>query len=188
MQWLLRLYPAAWRDRYGAELDQLVADAGGLSAAMSIDLISGGLRERGRSLRNDLIGGGGMTIGPAWRHPTGLALVALLVLAPVLVFVTGSMLVYQFGFAALQQPLDSINSWLNAAPRYVDLLLVISPALALCLAALPLLRFEVKSGAAGREAQLGVRLRAANLVVGLIALGVGLFLLWHIVFESVVGF
>jgi hypothetical protein len=184
-RWLLRIYPRAWRDRYGEELDQLVADTGGLRLGTGMDLINGGLRERGRAIRNALSGGGGMTIGPAYRHPTGLALLALVVLAPVLVFVLGSILTYQLGFGALQPPLDSINQWLTSAPRLVDLMLVISPAIALCLAAAPLLRFEVTSSESGREAHLGVRLRAANVVVCVLALGIGVLLAWHIVFESV---
>jgi len=185
MRRLLQLYPREWRERYGEELDQLVTDDGGLTVGTGMDLINGGLRERGRALRNDLIGGGGMTIGSAYRHPTGLALIALVVLAPVLFFVLGSMLVYQLGLTSLQAPMDSINGWLNGAPRFVDLALVVSPAVALCLAAIPLLRFEVTSSNGGQEAHLGVRLRAANVVVSLLALGVGLLLLWHIVFESV---
>ena len=185
IRWLLRLYPAGWRSRYGDEVAQLVTDAGGLTVGTGINLIQGGLRERGREFRNDLIGGGGMTIGPAYRHPTGLALLGLVVLGPVLLVVVGSLLVYQLGIGALQQPMDSLNAWLSTAPRFVDLLLVLSPAIALCIAAAPLLRFDVTSDTSGREAHLGVRLRAANVVVGLLALGIGVVLVWHIVSESV---
>src|SRR5262245_65913394 len=131
MRRLLLLYPPAWRARYGEELDQLVSDSGGLGPRASLDLINGALHERVRTLRSELVGGGGMTIGPAYRHPTGLAIAALAVLAPVLVFVIGSMLVYQFGLTSLQPPMDSANAWLNAAPRFVDLLLIVSPAVAL---------------------------------------------------------
>ena len=42
---LLRLYPAAWRRRYGDELDQLVEDVG-LRPSVVLDLARNGLRER----------------------------------------------------------------------------------------------------------------------------------------------
>jgi hypothetical protein len=36
---LLRLYPRAWRDRYGDELIAIAADQGGLNVAQSIDVV-----------------------------------------------------------------------------------------------------------------------------------------------------
>jgi len=185
MRWLLYLYPADWRQRYGDELAQLVSDAGGLSIGISIDLISGGVRERGRALRSSLFGGGGMTFGPAYRHPTWLAGVALVVMTPVFIVVVGSLLAYQLGLTSLQPTMDALTGWLNTAPRSVDLVLIVSPAIAFCLAAAPLLRFDLTADSSGREARLGVRLRAANVVAGLVAIAIGGVLVWHIVFESV---
>jgi len=43
----------------------------------------------------------------------------------------------------------------------------------------------VTNDATGREAHLGIRLRAANVIVGVLAFGIGGLLLWHILFESV---
>jgi hypothetical protein len=80
--------------------------------------------------------------------------------------------------------MESANSLLNGQ-RLLDLVLVVSPAIALLLAIVPLVRLDFRSTELGREAVVGLRLRAANVAVALIALAVGGVLVWHIVFESV---
>ena len=180
---LLLAFPRAWRRRYGDELTQLIADTG-LTPGVAVDLLRSGLHERALSVGDALKGGFGMTIGPAWRHPRGLALTSLAVLAPVLIFVIGSMLAYQLGVDALRGPLESINSWL-ATRRLADLALVVSPAVALALALAPLVRLDLRVGDGGHEAVFGIRLRLANVVVAVLAIAIGSLLLWHIVFESV---
>jgi hypothetical protein len=180
---LLLCYPRAWRRRYGGELEQLVADSG-LSWSVAVDLIRAGLEERGRAVRSALTGGSGMVIGPAWRHPTGLALLALVVVSPTMLFVVGSLLAYQFGVEGLRSPIDSVNQFL-AGRRIIDLALVISPAIALVLAVAPLVRLDLRDGGSGREAVVGIRLRLANVLVGATALVIGALLVWHIVVESV---
>jgi len=183
IRFLLLAFPRAWRNRYGNELMQLVDDAG-LSPRVVIDLIGAGVAERLRELRSSLLGGAQMVIGPAWRHPRGTAFIALLVLTPVLGFVLGSLLAYQLGFGLLLGPLESVNSWL-ASTRSVDLLLVLSPPVALLIALAPLVRLELPGPQPGGEAVVGLRLRLANFVVGGLALVVGGVLVWHVVFESV---
>lgn len=180
---LLRLYPATWRRRYGDELAELV-DATGLSPATAWDLARGALRERARAVRRQLQGEGTMVLGPAWRHPTAWALAALLVLVPTMVVVFASMLAYQMGATALQAPMDAmlavVDRW-----RFLDLALVAAPALALLAAAAPLLRVELRDRDGARELALGVRLRALNLLIAVLALGVGVLLAGHILVESV---
>jgi len=180
---LLALYPATWRRRYGEELAQLVDDSG-LDFAATLDIVRAGLTERRRGLTQSLTGGTGMLVGPAYRHPGRLAVLALVVLAPTLVFVVGSLLAYQLGVQALVGPMESANALLNGQ-RFLDLVLVVSPAIALLLAIVPLVRLDLRSSEIGREAVVGLRLRAANVAVGLVALAIGGILLWHIVFESV---
>ena len=46
MRLLLRWYPPSWRERYGAELEQLIEDGGDVSWRVKLDVIHGGLRER----------------------------------------------------------------------------------------------------------------------------------------------
>ena len=184
IRFLLLAYPPKWRHRYGEELARLVDDIG-LSPRVAVDLMAAGLAERRRSMKTAVVGDMLMVIGPASRHPRGLALLALVVLAPVLVFVLGSVLAYQLDVSPLVGPLESINSWLGARP-IVDVFLVVSVAVALVLALAPLVRLELRSGESGSEAVVGVRLRLANLVVGGLALVIGALLAWHVVFESIV--
>lgn len=180
---LLRAYPAAWRDRYGAELEQLAADSG-LSAGTAIDIVRAGLNERQRSVARSL-GGTTMLLGPAYRHPDRLALLSLIVVTPTLLFVVGSLLAFQLGIQALVGPMESAAALLNGV-NFLDLLLVIAPALALALAILPLVRLDVRMSEAGREVVVGLRLRAANVLVGLTALAIGLILVWYFLTEAAI--
>lgn len=126
-----------------------------------------------------------MLIGPAWRHPNAWAFLALAILTPTLLFVAGSILAYQFGLDSLLPPMESISNLLATA-RFLDLALVLAPAVALLLAVVPLVRFDVRAGAGGgREAVIGMRLRLANLVVGVTALTIGSLLLWYMLADSV---
>jgi hypothetical protein len=94
------------------------------------------------------------------------------------------MLTYQFGVTGLAGLMDPVNSWLNGQ-RVLDLVLVALPAIALLVAAAPLIRVELRNATDGREAVLGLRLKGLNVVVGLLALLIGGLLIGHIVFENV---
>ena len=78
MRWLLRLYPRAWRERYGNELTHLV-DETGLSLGAAVDVTRGAINEWAVVARDALHGGTTMVIGPAYRHPTWWALIGLAV-------------------------------------------------------------------------------------------------------------
>jgi hypothetical protein len=51
---LVRLYPRAWRARYEDEILALI-DETGLSFALALDLLRGGLVERGRTVAGDVV-------------------------------------------------------------------------------------------------------------------------------------
>jgi hypothetical protein len=180
---LLRFFPRAWRERYGDELIDLVADTG-LTPRAAADIARSGVRERARSANEALDGGVQMILGPAWRHPTAWAVVGAIVLIPTAFFVVLSMLVYQFGVTGLSAVADPINAWLNSQ-RYLDLALVVSPAIAAFFAGVPLVRIGLTRSASGSEASLAVRLRVANLAVVMVGLAIASLLVLHIVFESV---
>jgi hypothetical protein len=184
IRFLLRLYPPAWRARYGDELTDLVADTG-LDPRSALDITRGAARERGRELDAALTGGATMTLGPAWRHPTGWALAAAILLAPTAVFALGSLLAYQLGIGALLGAMGSANDWLTAQPRIVDLLLVLAPLGAAFVALVPLIRFELRIVDGAREVGLGLRLKWLNLAIAMVGLGIGALVVWHIVVESV---
>ncbi len=127
-----------------------------------------------------------MVIGPAWRHPTGWALAGAAVLAPTLIFVGMSYLTYELGLSGLSALMEPVNEAMNRM-RPLDLLLIAAPLVALLAAVVPLLRLELRrdAGADATEAVIGLRLRAANLLVGFLALAVAGLLVAHIVVESV---
>ena len=183
---LLRLYPYKWRARYGGELIELIEQVG-LGPRTVVDVVRAAARERRSSIGTLLAGGTSMRFGPAWRHPTGWAVAGAAVMAPTAAFVIGSLLAYQFGVGGVVVVMDSTTAWLEAQPRVVDLLLVLAPALALIIAAAPLLRIELRRANGGREAIIGLRLKLLNVAVGAGALAVGLLLLWHIVAEAVLS-
>jgi hypothetical protein len=180
---LLSLYPRAWRERYGAELSDLINNTG-LTPRVAFDVARGAAREWAGAARDSLNGGNTMVIGPAYRHPRPSAFIALVLLAPTLLFTLLSMLTYQFGLTGLASVMEPVNSWLDGQ-RVLDLILVALPAIALLVAAAPLVRVELRNVTDGREAVFGLRLKALNVGVVLLALLVGGLLVGHIVFESV---
>ena len=170
-RWLLRLFPGAWRARYGDELLDLV-DETGLTPHVAADVARAGVAERARAIREALTGGTSMVFGPAWRHPTAWAVVGALVLLPTLVAI------------ALPSNASAFIDLLSAQ-RVLDLALVLAPALAALLAGVPLVRLGYSRLESGSEASLSVRLRAANMVVVIVGLGISCFLVGHILYESV---
>lgn len=180
---LLLCYPAAWRRRYGEELSDLVSDVP-LTAHVVLDVASSGLVLRARVAHRALQGDTVMTIRPAWRHPTAFAVVGALLILPTLFFVASSLLAYELGFTAVRDFVAPIQATLTSV-RAVDLLLVLAPALAAIAAVAPLLRLGWERRDGTLQAVLTVRALAFNVVVGLIAIGLGGLLVWHIVVESV---
>lgn len=181
IRWLVGRYPADWRRRYGDELMELV-ERTGTHRSTVLDLARGALLEHRRALQAHLQEGIAMKANPAWRHPTAWAAAAALVLAPTLLFVTASVLAYDLALPGLATALNPIMASIDAW-RPADLYLVLAPGIAALLAALPLLRIEVKAG----EVLVAVRSRASNLVVTALAVGVGGMLVAHIVSEALAG-
>ena len=170
---LLRLFPAAWRARYGEELLDLV-DETGLTPRAAFDVARAGLAERARVAREALTGGTSVIVGPAWRHPTAWAVAGAVVLLPTLIAIA-------FPVFISSSPLyDQLTS-----QRVLDLAIVLAPALAALLAGVPLVRLGYSRVDLGSEASLSVRLRAANMVVVIVGLGISCFFVGHILFESV---
>lgn len=179
---LLRCYPPAWRRRYGDELLALLDDAG-LNPRTAIDVAAAGIRQRAHSVRRALTGVFSMMTGPE-RHPTAYALVAALLLLPSLVLVTGSLLAYQLGVqpvrVALEPVLVTIGGW-----RVVDLWLQAAPLLAAAAALAPVVHLRLDRHDSAMRAVVTIRALALNLVVAMLALGVGGALVWYVVSEAV---
>jgi hypothetical protein len=183
-QLLLRCYPAAWRQRYGDELLDLLSDLS-LTPRVVLDVAASGLSLRVRAARHALQGDTVMTIRPAWRHPTAFAVIGALLILPTFLFVAASLLSYELGMTAIRDAVAPIQATVTSA-RVVDLFLVLAPALAALAAIAPLVRLGLERRDGTLQAVLTVRALAFNVVVGLVAIGVGGVLVWHILVESLV--
>jgi hypothetical protein len=178
MKAILRLYPAAWRRRYGEELSDLL-DEMPSTAATTVDLLRGAATLHMRALLDRLAprmlpaGGAPMPTHPLQRHPTAWALVAVLVAAPTAIFVTLSFLAYQLEVPGLQAWLDPFVVGLQQAPGIVDLLLGAAPFVAFVLAALPLVGLRLERVDGELRVTLAMRARALNLIVLALCVVVG---------------
>ena len=123
---------------------------------------------------------------PGARHPGTLALVAAVIVAPTALFVTLSILAYGLGITPLERAVDPAITWIGTV-RVVDLALVAAPAVALVIALMPVLEIGARSEDRGPILTIGIRLRIANLVVAVVAIGLGGLLVAHILAESVLG-
>jgi hypothetical protein len=182
---LLHCYPAAWRERYGDELLDLLSDLP-LTPRVVIDLATSGLSLRGRAASHALQGDPAMTFRPAWRHPTAFAVAGALLILPTLFVVVSSLLSYELGLTAVRDVAAPIQEALTSV-RLLDLFLVLAPALATVAAIVPLLRLGWERRDGTVQAVLTVRALTLNLLVGLLAIVVGGVLVWHIVVESVMS-
>ncbi|HEX5579640.1 MAG TPA: hypothetical protein VFY43_08255 [Candidatus Limnocylindria bacterium] len=180
---LLRCFPAAWRQRYGDELLDLLSEDP-ITPRVVLDVAAAGLTLRARAARRALQGDTVMTIRPAWRHPTAFAAIGALLIVPTFLLAVTSLLSYELGFTAIREVVAPIQAALTSV-RAVDLFLVLAPALAALAAIAPLLRLGWERREGTLQAVLTVRALPFNLVVGLVAIGLGGVLIWHIVVESV---
>lgn len=178
----LRLYPSAWRARYGDELALLVEESDPRGRDL-VDLALVGIGLRVSSLRPG-DGGFSMIIGPAHRHPTGFALGALALMLPTVAFVALSLLGHELGLAGIAERVDPVISAVTAPP-VVDLALVMAPAVSLLLAVAPLVELGLGGAPGQRVATVGLQLRAGNLAVAALAVTVGALLVAHMLAEAV---
>lgn len=185
---ILRLYPSAWRRRYGDELSDLL-DELPATPASTLDLLRGALTLHFRALTDRLAprlvsaGGPPMPTHPLQRHPTAAALVAGLLLAPTLTFVGISILAYDIAVPGWAAAVDPVLAAL-AAP--LDLFLLAAPFVAFLIAALPLIGLRMERVEGELRVTLALRARALNLVILLLAVLVGGILVGHVIGEFLV--
>jgi hypothetical protein len=188
MKTILRIYPAAWRRRYGEELSDLL-DEMPSTPATTLDLLRGAANLHVRALLDRVAprlasaGGPAMPTHPLQRHPTASALVAALIAAPTAIFVTLSFLAYQLELPGMQAWLQQFMDGLAQAPRIVDLFMLAAPFLAFLIAALPLIGLRLERIDGELRVTVGLRARALNLIVLLLCVAVGGFLVSHLIAE-----
>ena len=192
MKPVLRLYPSAWRRRYGEELSDLLDELPS-TPATTLDLLRGAVTLHLRALFDRLAprllttGGAPMPTHPFQRHPTAWALVAALVAAPTAIFVTVSILAYQLEVPGMQAWLQPFMDGLARAPRIVDLLVVGPPFLAFLIAALPLIGLRLERVNGELRITLALRARTLNLTVLAACVVVVGVMVNYLLVESLVG-
>ena len=188
MKPILRLYPLAWRRRYGDELSDLLEEMPS-SAGTTLDLLRGAVVMHMRALLDRvaprLVSAGGppMPTHALQRHPTASALVAALIAAPTVIFVTVSFLAYQLELPGMQAWLEPFMAGLQQAPRIVDLFLLAAPFIAFVLAALPLIGLRLERVDGELRITLALRAHTLNMLVLAICVVFGGFLVSHLVVE-----
>lgn len=188
MKPILRLYPSAWRRRYGDELSDLL-DAVPSTPSTTLDLLRGAVTQHMRALLDRVAprlvpaGGSPMPRHPLQRHPTATALVAALIAAPTVIFVAVSFLAYQLELPGMQTWLQPFMDGLNQAPRIVDLFLLAAPFIAFVLAALPLIGLRLERVDGELRITLALRAHTLNVLVLAICVVVGGFLASHLIVE-----
>jgi hypothetical protein len=188
MKRMLRLYPSAWRRRYGEELSVLLEEVPA-TPATTVDLLRGAATLHVRAFLDRLAprlvsaGGPPMPTHPLQRHPTATALIAALITAPTVIFVGLSFLAYQLELPGMQAWLQPFMDGLAQAPRIVDLFLLGAPFLAFLIAALPLVGLRMERIDGELRVTLALRARTLNLIVLGICVVVGGFLASHQIVE-----
>jgi len=188
MKPILRLYPSAWRRRYGEELSDLLEEVPA-TPATTVDLLRGAATLHMRAFLDRLAprlvsaGGPPMPTHPLQRHPTATALIAALIAAPTVIFVALSFLAYQVELPGMQAWLQPFMDGLARAPRIVDLFLLGAPFLAFLIAALPLIGLRMERVNGELRVTLALRARTLNLIVLAMCVVVGGFLASHILVE-----
>ena len=188
MKQILRLYPSAWRRRYGAELTDLLEEMPS-TPATTADLLRGAVTLHMRALLDRVAprmvpaGGPPMPTHPLQRHPTASALIAALITAPTVIFVALSFLAYQLELPGMQTWLQPFMDGLTKAPRIVDLFLLGAPFLAFLVAALPLIGLRAERVDGELRITLALQARTLNLIVVGLCVLVGGFLASHMLVE-----
>ena len=188
MKPILRLYPSAWRRRYGEELSDLLEELPA-TPTTTLDLLRGAATLHMRAFLDRLAprlvsaGGPPMPTHPLQRHATATALIAALITTPTVIFVALSFLAYQLELPGMQAWLQPFMDGLARAPRIVDLFLLGAPFLAFLLAALPLIGLRMQRIDGELRVTLALRARTLNLIVLGICVVVGGFLASHLIVE-----
>lgn len=188
MKRIVRLYPSAWRRRYGEELIDLLEEVPA-TPATTVDLLRGAAVMQFRALvdrvapRLASAGGPPIPTHALQRHPTAIALIAALITAPTIIFVAVSFLAYQVELPGMQAWLQPFMDGLARAPRIVDVFLLGAPFLAFLIAALPLIGLRTERVDGSLRITLAVRARTLNLIVLAVCVLVGGFLASHLLVE-----
>jgi hypothetical protein len=176
MRLALRLYPAAWRRRYGPEVNQLIDD-GRASPADLLDLVS-------RASIGATIRGEASTMNRHFTaHPMRSALVGLAVTLPTAFLVGLAVLKYVLGVPG---PFDAIEPTVTPLITHPigESVIVLAPYVAFAIAVLPFvsLRLGWREGRITASAEAVVP--AVNLMIGALSAALIVFMGFYWVAEN----
>lgn len=168
MRLALRLYPDAWRRRYGPEVEQLIDD-GRASPGDLVDLVAHAPSTK--TLQDEVM----RMNGRLTAHPLRLAIIAAVIMLPTAFLVGIAVLKYIVGVPG---PFDSIEPTVTPIVTHPlgETILVLAPYVAFLLAIVPFTRLRV----GWREGRLAASAEAAvpltNLVVGALSAALIVFM------------
>lgn len=140
---LLRLYPPAWRARYGDELLDLLETTGGLTPNRAVDMLGQALRARAQSARRWVTAGGPQAGNWSWRATPWVAVFAFIALLPAALYAS-----FGLAFTVLAVPVDPYVPLVRAALSTLPMepALAVLPAAGLALVGFPLVVATRNSG------------------------------------------
>lgn len=158
MRLALRLYPDAWRRRYGSEVEQLIEDG----HASPADLVDLAVHAPSITTLQDEVS---RMNGRLAAHPMRLALIAAIVMLPTAFLVGIAVLKYILGVPG---PFDSVEPTVTPIVTHPigETIFLLAPYVAFVLAVVPFTRLRLgwREGRLAASAEASVPL--ANLVVG----------------------
>jgi hypothetical protein len=176
MRLALRLYPAAWRRRYGPEVSQLIDD-GRATPSDLLDLVSRA------SIRATIRGEAATMNRHFTAHPMRSALVGLAVTLPTAVLVGLAVVKYVLGVPG---PFDAIEPTVTPFITHPigESVIVLAPYVAFAIAVLPFvsLRLGWREGRIAASAEAVVP--AANLMIGALSAALIVFMGFYWVAEN----
>ncbi|MDQ3880576.1 MAG: hypothetical protein M3295_05850 [Chloroflexota bacterium] len=176
MRRLVRLYPAAWRARYGDEFAALL-DELRPTLPLVLDVVRGAVdaRLRPQSEEVSMVN----TLPPVASGRAGLAAAAIALVAP-LVFVTAVWLKYGLGNGGLFDPLAPFFT-----SRPGELVVVLGPLVALVACAWALARVQLVRDDGRLVGVISVRISAAGLALAVLSAALVALFAFYYVAENV---
>ncbi|MBA3779279.1 MAG: hypothetical protein H0X16_08285 [Chloroflexi bacterium] len=187
MKKLIRLYPAAWRLRYGLEFEALLEQLPPAPGTI-LNVILGALHARmtappAQPMAASAEGGLMLDFRHRFPNPTPPGLAAALVLLPGALFLVLSLLKYSLGVAG---PFDAAAPFYLAG-RPVEYLTFLTPFVAFVLAVLPVLGIGFDRSGQSLRGTLVVDARPLNLAVALVSALVAAAFVGYLFLENVLG-
>ena len=168
MRLALRLYPAAWRSRYGPEVEQLIEDGHG-SPADLVDLV---VHAPSTTTLQDEVS---RMNGRLAAHPMRLAIIAVIVMLPTAFLVGIAVLKYILGVPG---PFDSVEPTMTPIVTHPigETIFVLAPYVAFVLAVVPFTRLRLgwRDGRLAASAEASVPV--TNVVIGVLSAALIVFM------------